>query len=214
MSLTGIPERDFDILLDLDSASLINACQVSNYVNAICHDEYFWRQKVKRDFGDDVAQLKPVEETFRYQWNRLLKLNRTNPQVAARGYPDELTVLEKSGYVPGQDDVYYATREGHLPVLQWLAQRGLLPNEEAVDQAFINGHVRVLDWLESRGYQFNLDSNAANNAAWYCQIEVLNWLERRGILPTKSGANAAYQYCTPETLDWLAARGIFPDEED
>lgn len=211
MSFTGILERDFDILLNLDPLSLMYVCRVNTYVNDICRDDYFWRQKVDRDYGEEVVRLKPSEETFQQQWNRLHRLDPMNSQVAARGYLDELTVLEKSGNLPDQDDVYYAVKGGHIHVLDWLAQRGFVPDEEAVNEAVINGNIDILNWLEQRDYQF--DWRTANLAAWYCQIAVLNWLEKRRILPTTEGANAANESCSSNILDWLAERDIFPDED-
>jgi len=46
----GIVDMDREILLKLDPISLFNACWTNQYTNSICNNEYFWRERFKRDF--------------------------------------------------------------------------------------------------------------------------------------------------------------------
>lgn len=59
-----------------------------------------------------------------------------------------------------------------------------------------------------------IDEWTANNAAFKGNIELLEWLEtNRNILPDFSGADLAVSMNNIEVLDWLAQRGIIPTTE-
>ena len=47
--LTGNPEIDINILLNLDIKSLSKFCSTSKYVQDFCSDDYFWQKKFGRD---------------------------------------------------------------------------------------------------------------------------------------------------------------------
>lgn len=51
MDLTGIPEIDQVILLNLDYPSLNRVCQSNRYLNTLCMDDLFWKEKFIHDFG-------------------------------------------------------------------------------------------------------------------------------------------------------------------
>lgn len=46
--LTGIPEVDQNILLDLDYKSLKEVCMVNVYAKNLCEDDCFWNQKLMK----------------------------------------------------------------------------------------------------------------------------------------------------------------------
>lgn len=50
--VTNIPEVDFKILLYLDNKTLNAICRANTYINSLCNDEYFWDQKLEKEFPD------------------------------------------------------------------------------------------------------------------------------------------------------------------
>ena len=51
MDLTGIPDTDIYILLELDDQDLINVCQVNKYVRKICNRDSLWISKLYKRFS-------------------------------------------------------------------------------------------------------------------------------------------------------------------
>ena len=50
MSLTGNKETDFLILMQLTDNELTKVCQVNKYVNKLCNDDNFWRNRIIINF--------------------------------------------------------------------------------------------------------------------------------------------------------------------
>lgn len=66
--LTGILEMDQQILMNLDPASLFAACQTNQYAQALCSDDFFWKEKIQRDYGPGVIRLKPADISYQQQY--------------------------------------------------------------------------------------------------------------------------------------------------
>ena len=49
--LSGNKETDFLILMQLTDYELTKVCQVNKYVNKLCNDDNFWRNRVLTKFG-------------------------------------------------------------------------------------------------------------------------------------------------------------------
>ena len=66
--LTGDPNVDMMVLLQMDDKTLATTCRTDKYANRLCNDENFWRQKVDRlPFKHGP---KPADKTWKqaYQW--------------------------------------------------------------------------------------------------------------------------------------------------
>ncbi len=51
MNIDELPnELKFQILLNLSNTELINLCKTNNEFNTFCHDEYFWKKRLEKDF--------------------------------------------------------------------------------------------------------------------------------------------------------------------
>ncbi len=235
---TGVPENDWPLLLRLDYPSLLSGCQTNSYINSICEDESFWRDKVNQDFG--VAQYKPTG-TYRQQYDFLYRLpqipvvtpsfpfsQRTDAIVALilrgskvdldfrrlalrRGRLPILQAMHRQGATFNRSDLLIAASEGQLPVLEWLLPIGVRPDQELAEDATASDSTKVLDWLEAQGLTPTV--RGANIAIQTCAIESLDWLEERGILPDIEGANSAAEHGCVSGLDWLEERDILPNQE-
>ena len=232
MNPFNVPELTLQIFLTLDYPTLLSFCQTSLEIRALCSDDYFWRLKVRQDFG--VTQYKPQGMSHQEQYRTLyylpslddairtgrldqvaLHLSRgyvpTPQQVNLAGTPELLDYFAERGYLPDEEAYIPAVQYGRIDVMDWLWNHGLQPDDLTITESGA-GSIPALIWLED--HEVPLDTWTANTAASGGHLGVLRWLEEeRGILPDENGANLAAGSGELETLKWLAQRGIFPTEE-
>jgi len=102
--LTDVTDTNYEILMKLDPESLFNACATNQYAYALCQAEFFWINRLIQDFGEDILQYKPLEESFQQQYRYLVSV-----------YPDELSIrLAKK----------IDTLTGMRTVMTWLQNEG------------------------------------------------------------------------------------------
>lgn len=64
--LTGHKDSDIIILSKLDDRSLLNLCLVRNrYINTLCNNEDFWRNRFVKVFGLEASKYKPEDRTWK-----------------------------------------------------------------------------------------------------------------------------------------------------
>jgi hypothetical protein len=128
------------------------------------------------------------------------------------------------------------SKRGNLAILQWLSSIGKLPDTRGANSACCNGNIEILTFLFSFGILPDIKgANSVCDDNWerYCSsiefverkfnipdireivdeyniIEVLEFLESRGILPNREGANNACAGGKIEVLNWLLKRRILP----
>lgn len=108
LALTGIPDTDIYILLELEDQDLINICQVNNYVRNICNKDSLWISKLYKKFANvsnvainniDVLELlKYKPNTMNYKDFYITIVNNVNLCIRIR------ELLEVEIYV--YDDFY------------------------------------------------------------------------------------------------------------
>ena len=212
LSFTGVPELDWNILLELDYQSLARACQASTEINRICQDDRFWKEKVRHEFG--VDQYKPERISYQQQYRELVEAEDYVIAIINNRL-DILIALEKKEIVFPDYDLMNAidgaAQNGHLQVLEWLAVRNILPTPSGANWAAWGGHLQVLKWLASRNILPT--QRGADWAAAYGHLQVLKWLAERNILPTQEGADLAAVNGHLQVLEWLATKNILPTRE-
>ena len=58
MSLTNIKDLDHELMMKMEDESLLNFCKINNkYVQKLCDDENFWRNKTHNKFGLTIEKL-------------------------------------------------------------------------------------------------------------------------------------------------------------
>ena len=217
MSLTGSPDTDIEVLLNLDYPDLLNVCQIDSYLNSLCRRDDFWRRKVERDYGPDVAALKPQNETDREQYNYLQLAKDSDNQASVGRVDAVISLYRRRGLLPSKDGANRAASYGHLNLLDWLEEHEILPDVEGANWAFENGQFGVVDWLTQRGIiPRPLYFNVASRAAVEGRIDILNYIEQIGFLPVGGSRQVVIQRAAMAgqlpVLEWFAQRGRFPNE--
>jgi hypothetical protein len=67
---------NFNILLHLSYADILNICQVSKDINNICHDEHFWQVKYIQDFNSHVIEHESWQDAYEYMYLLNLDYNQ------------------------------------------------------------------------------------------------------------------------------------------
>ena len=95
-------------------------------------------------------------------------------------------------------------------VLSSIGERSFFKGDprEGANLAARAGHLHVLEWLEKR--DILPDEGGADEAAREGHLHVLEWLAQRNILPAVRSANRAAREGNLDVLNWLAERGIYP----
>ena len=133
-----------------------------------------------------------------------------------------------------KDLVYAAINNNALSILDWLNKK-LNFIWKFITPRNINGEIALmllnkrlgssanidtLNWFKDRKWfgAISLDGsresfnaiNVANHAAEYGRIDILEWFEQKGMLPTHDGADAAATNGHIDTLRWLESRRRMP----
>ena len=89
--ITGLPETDLLVLLQLDDLGLGRVCQTSSYLNSLCQNEHFWYLRTLNRFGPEVIRWKPQNETYRQQYLYLTQAEAN--EEARKGRLDAIIAL-------------------------------------------------------------------------------------------------------------------------
>lgn len=132
LPLTGIYEIDLSILLEIPDKSLPSICRSSTYINNICKDEYFWRQKLVRKGYQDLFPNLGLT-------NRNLYMHM---KINGGGY----LVIGGGGFISLYNNIYDAYQEFIIMIMErvvrYTVERFLFPPLEKIHEFgnFINRH--------------------------------------------------------------------------
>lgn len=104
-----------------------------------------------------------------------------------------------------------------LETLKWLISKDCYPYQKSVNTAAFLGNIQILKYLSTVNELFSQDTKilptqtGADYAAANDQIDILIWLEKKGILPSIGGANEAAKNGRIKILNWLYDRKILPN---
>lgn len=211
-SLLEIRELDRQILLELDDASLNQACQINQWLHQICQDDFFWRQRTLLRYGPEILGWKPVDETYRQQYQRLSRLpinERTAWHSVITGNVDELILLQEHGVLANPRNLMNrAARAGQLGVLEWFVQQGYALPPRLEEYAGGGGQISVLEWLLARGILPSQEGMRFAAAAGY--LPTLQWYLQHGVVPNADMVRSAVANGHFEVLQWLMNHGAPP----
>ena len=188
---TSIYELDELIFLNLPHRDVLNILQVNKECYDLCIKDSFWREKVEKDYK--VVHLKPEKETYRQQYESILKIKKVNMAVERI---DALTHFENIGQLPNIDGANLAAEYGDLTIIHWLMERGILPDSYGISLAVGMGHTEVADIT-----QIPLTVEAVNNAVLAHDIPAIQYCISRGVLPDRFTANMVARYGNIDILN-------------
>lgn len=123
---------------------------------------------------------------------------------------EKIETLDKTN--PTQYHAIKACQYGHLHVLQWFTQRKKLSNNMNIDIIIKNGYLHIILWLHAHNYINELTPHHAVIAAKNNHINILDWLQAQGILPSPNAVILAEKNGALQSLIWLAQRNILPNQ--
>lgn len=229
--LSGVKDVDTLILLDLDYKSLLAACSTEQYTNKICQDDFFWRQKVEKDMGSEVMKNKLPDMSYREQYRTLtedMKMEEafTNGRLdyiiykkhaisdrdlliaAMHGWINILEYTVNHGLLLPYNVTYAAVAGGQINVLQWLYNKNIPFTDGLLINAVDWQHKNVVEWLLNHGITPKYPANVANAAALGNNVDMLNFLESKGILPNEFGFIEAVENGHKDAVQWLMDHNI------
>ena len=179
VDLTGVPDADRLIYMQLNGESLINACGVNHYTTALC-DEGFWARKVAGNFGDyaraNNRQL--YVELYRRGPRDALEwaIQHGYLGVVKRNVEYRMADLERALIVAVQFD--------HLDIVKYLVSKGANPraqNDYALLYAAYKGRIAMVEYLVSQGADIHAgDGYDTQNSLWYAveggHLDVVKYL--------------------------------------
>lgn len=226
LSLTDVRELDRLILMDLDDLSLSQACQVNQWLQQICSDDLFWRERLQRRFGHEIMLMKKPRETYHQMYIRLAQLEYDEDQVgrsAEEGHLDEILLLYEAGVPMKWQDFIQAAIEGHLAVIEWALNtlepepdggyRWVAEPERFMRAAVYGNQLKLAQWL-NRNYDDLITPEVKIYALDRAGPELLDWLEQQGYVPGARDIGTAFFASNTEAMDWLIRRGIWPRLDD
>ena len=215
------PEIIFQILLDSDYRDLTSYCLGNSNAYNICQDEYFWKQKLDKDYGG-LRQYKPTNLTYQQQYVSLYNLP-TLYQAINNSRFDQLMLLYNKGSVPDLRPLNTLVTKDDLEILKYYANKDILPDPTAYYYAAVNNRLNILDWLYSKGIEYPEEITfedgltrdfveAITEVMGMNSVPILLWLEQHGIPITFLTANFAGFQGNIKLLEWLETnRNVLPD---
>jgi len=71
-AFTGIKDVDLIILSELDDRDLLSSCASNKYLYGICKNDYFWKNRFVRKFGEKAAKYKPEGRTWKNHYMKVI----------------------------------------------------------------------------------------------------------------------------------------------
>jgi len=104
--LTGDPNVDLQILLDLDDQTLNNLCLTNKYAAELCSNEDLWRDKLINRFDENSLRYKPENLTLRQFYNELIRTPLTpesvrNAKLSGKDYLAKWLIDHRADPLPG-----------------------------------------------------------------------------------------------------------------
>lgn len=120
-----------------------------------------------------------------------------------------LQMYRKKGLIPDSEEVILAARQGDLDKLEALTAQGYHPRQEAATAAASHGHLNVLEWIyDNTNSQVLPSQDGFNTAVENVHLEVIAWLEAKGMTPNEQTAEIIITVGNLHLLEWVVSRGV------
>lgn len=179
--MLNVVELDQLILMKLPVTALGNIAQVNCNLHKISSNDYFWKEKCKRDFGP-ITHIKPRDVPHMKYYRDLWESKY--PQIAH---------AEK------------AAETGRLRELEWLLERGIKATFKGANRAARNGYLDTLQWLYDK-YKVLPDIIGANWAGSRAHLHVLKWLNKHNVHMDIHGIKIVERNNHHAIMEWLVSK--------
>lgn len=200
LNVIGDPYCDGLIMEFLDPPSFVNFCLTCK--NNLLILQKTIQKDLQHTYGQDIL-IYPGMSIF--QWAKFVKENPSNYLIAyaatANGIKDLIIFcLEKNIFISERalDKLVY---KGNLELLKFFAKFRMYPGRNSMLWAASDGHIDILNFYLELG--FNLNSSVADAAADYGRLNVLIFLETKGVLASFWGFGYAIAKRHQEVIDYL-----------
>jgi len=210
-NLTGVEDTNFKLLMRLPFDDLMKICATNKSLMSICNDDYFWRQKILYEYGQEVLEDKSPELQHRQYYIQLMQIT---PDLATeQGF---LAILKQLDARPSQKSIDKAAYFGHVHIIDYLINRYQYNLNKIAKLALYGGQVNVLELLSQKGldlYQA-IHEQDLGHAALLDRLDALKWLaEEKGFQMDEDVASYADSTSAQSVVDWLAGMNILPNEQ-
>ena len=144
----------FNILLQADYPSIINACQADPRFFKICRQPYFWQEKAILDFSINPVAFKSItsrDNKARYEY--LMKIEKNEGLV--NGAKEDKKKLVEYFLSLGADDyngaMNFAAHGGHMDIVKLMLSLGAHDYNWAMRLASRGGHMDIVKLMLSLG---------------------------------------------------------------
>lgn len=217
----------YQILFPMSYDHVISYCRTSKNAYVICNDDSFWIGKIDSEFSFTNSEghiFRPSDYIAKYQhpdrrgidiykrWN----LEWFIFDRVKNNHNDIVMWTIDTTNTPHPQIITHAVLANNTEILLLLADRGELPTQMDADKACSKGYIYLVRWLiEHEVFPHNATwahISGVNLAAEHGYFDIMELLERNGLLPNTVGANSAAGEGQLDVLEWLAKRNIFPDK--
>ena len=218
----------YNILINLPYNDIMNYCSTNSSSNVLCHDPYFWMNKLDHDFV-------PVRGTYPSNYVNTYSINKGKETYKRWITSNVKTLISNVGLtwfeiidiintnidiIMYQFDEYndytlkllitYALQKHNIDILFRFDASTL--NRLGIDTTAIltpmNYTLPLLQFLDRIGMQ--LSQYDINSATFYASMDTLLWLESKQYMPNVDGINSVA--CDMNKLLWFEKRGILPTQ--
>lgn len=211
-----LPEEiEMKIMLTLSDEQLFEICQ-ENLIS-ICNNEHFWMFRTLQEFGLFVLKNRPLDETHKQQYYSIIDfINWFNHNYEIKHYyilqrPDWL--LAAISRLPDDTTTYLIISLMNLNDEElWHFIKPSIIRIALNNRDEMIGYLKnknILPWLLT---QFNEDDlllqELANYAAVLSDLEILEYLSSKNVLPSMDAIMAAAQYNHLNVIEWAISKGL------
>ena len=176
---TGIKDLDLLTLSYLKDEDLLNMCLVNKYVNNLCKDENFWRNRTQNKFKY-ASEVKNPDKSWRNYYLQLISISSKNnieelsSELIAASKRGDLDIvkyllsIKKFPWRALNQSLGYAAAFGKLDIVKVLHEKGANiqdTDDFALKWAASNGHLDTVKYLVENHANISAENNFALKAA-------------------------------------------------
>jgi hypothetical protein len=162
-TFTQLRDTDLQILSDLDDKSLFNICLTNKYLNNMCKNEDFWRNRFTQKFTKEPLNIKPNNETWRHFYMRRIYEEALVIGELERKQWTESPFYPNGYNIPVQNTAFFTDKYDNWLLYQDL---GLMENYGYISSIQSNGERIRIDFEKYKTFGMNRKIVKKFNGFW------------------------------------------------